>query len=75
MLPGGAYTRSFIRTYATFLGLDGERLADDYRREFEDPVGERYPRVESRGRRAQRPARRGLRAAPGSRSRAALWRR
>ena len=28
VLPGGAYTRSFIRTYATFLGLDGERLAD-----------------------------------------------
>ena len=31
-LPGGAYTRGFIRTYASYLGLDGERLADDYRR-------------------------------------------
>jgi cytoskeleton protein RodZ len=34
-LPGGVYTRGFIRTYASFLGLDGERLAADYRREVE----------------------------------------
>lgn len=33
LLPGGVYTRSFIRTYATHLGLDGERLADEYRSE------------------------------------------
>jgi transcriptional regulator with XRE-family HTH domain len=32
VLPGPTYTRSFIRTYASFLGLDGERLADDFRR-------------------------------------------
>lgn len=31
VLPGGFYTRGFIRTYAAFLGLDGERLADEYR--------------------------------------------
>lgn len=30
-LPGGVYTRGFIRTYASFLGLDGERLAAEYR--------------------------------------------
>jgi cytoskeleton protein RodZ len=36
VLPGGAYTRSFIRTYAGYLGLDGERLADEYRRSTED---------------------------------------
>lgn len=35
-LPGGVYTRSFIRTYANFLGLDGDRLADDYRHQVED---------------------------------------
>ncbi len=34
-LPGGVYTRGFIRTYAGFLGLDGERLADDYRKSVE----------------------------------------
>ncbi|HET6570883.1 MAG TPA: helix-turn-helix domain-containing protein [Solirubrobacterales bacterium] len=42
-LPGGAYTRGFIRTYAAHLGLDGDRLADDYRREVE-PQGERVPK-------------------------------
>jgi hypothetical protein len=31
VLPGGVYTRGFIRTYAALLGLDGERLAADYR--------------------------------------------
>lgn len=34
-LPGGVYTRGFIRAYASFLGLDGERLAEDYRRDVE----------------------------------------
>ena len=43
-LPGGAYTRGFIRTYASFLGLDGERLADDYRRSTGPPSGERAPK-------------------------------
>lgn len=43
-LPGGAYTRGFIRTYATYLGLDGERLAEDYRRSTAPPGGERPPR-------------------------------
>lgn len=31
VLPGGFYTRGFIRTYASFLGLDEERLVEDYR--------------------------------------------
>jgi cytoskeleton protein RodZ len=43
-LPGGAYTRGFIRTYASYLGLDGERLADDYRRGTAPPGGERAPK-------------------------------
>lgn len=34
-LPEGVYARGFIRTYASFLGLDGERLAEEYRREVE----------------------------------------
>jgi cytoskeleton protein RodZ len=44
VLPGGAYTRGFIRTYASYLGLDGERLADDYRRSTAPPGGERPPK-------------------------------
>jgi len=48
VLPGGAYTRSFIRTYASYLGLDGERLAEDYRRASREPrPGDRgAPRAE-----------------------------
>jgi cytoskeleton protein RodZ len=44
-LPGGSYTRAFIRTYATFLGLDGERLAAEGARP-EPARRERTPRVE-----------------------------
>ncbi len=40
-LPGGVYTRGFIRTYASYLGLDGNRIAEDYRREFESGSVER----------------------------------
>src|SRR3954469_1487739 len=36
LLPGPTYTRSFIRTYGIALGLDGERLADDFRRQQEE---------------------------------------
>ncbi len=46
VLPGGSYTRSFIRTYAGFLGLDGERLADEYRRASDPLAGDRVPRAE-----------------------------
>jgi cytoskeleton protein RodZ len=42
VLPGGSYSRSFIRTYGSFLGLDGERLAEEYRRASGEPQpGER----------------------------------
>jgi cytoskeleton protein RodZ len=34
-LPGPAYTRGFLRTYATLLGLDAEALVDEYRRRVE----------------------------------------
>ncbi|HXR31002.1 MAG TPA: helix-turn-helix domain-containing protein [Solirubrobacterales bacterium] len=42
-LPGGVYTRGFIRAYASFLGLDGDRLVEDYRTEVEGPQGGRGP--------------------------------
>jgi cytoskeleton protein RodZ len=64
VLPGGAYTRGFIRTYASFLGLDGERLADEYRRGVENGT------AEERAQRAEpvvsppRPPRRGPRISP-----------
>lgn len=43
-LPGDAYARGFIRTYAIYLGLDGERLADEYRRSVGAPGSERTPK-------------------------------
>src|SRR5246500_2206070 len=30
MLPGDAYTKGFLRTYAEFLGLDGQLYIDEY---------------------------------------------
>jgi cytoskeleton protein RodZ len=46
VLPGGVYTRGFIRTYAAYLGLDGERLAEQFRHEVEGVGGERGPAAE-----------------------------
>jgi cytoskeleton protein RodZ len=43
-LPGPAYTRGFIRTYAIYLGLDGERLADEFSRTNGPAEGERVPK-------------------------------
>ena len=48
VLPGDVYVRSFIRTYASYLGLDGERLADDYRRSVAEGGEGPAPGVEPR---------------------------
>jgi cytoskeleton protein RodZ len=54
-LPGDVYARAFIRTYARFLGLDGDRLAEEQRRgRGAERPGERLPRVEPRPRRVAR---------------------
>ena len=45
-LPGGTYSRAFLRTYASYLGLDGERIADDYRDAMEMGGAERSTGVE-----------------------------
>jgi cytoskeletal protein RodZ len=48
-LPEDAYARAFIRTYGRFLGLDGERLAEEQRRSRGAArPGERLPRVDPR---------------------------
>lgn len=61
VLPGDVYVRSFIRTYASYLGLDGERLAEDYRRSVagagEGPVPGPEPRTARRSRRPRSQAR------------------
>lgn len=38
VLPGSAYIRGFLRTYGGILGLDGEVLADRFRRYHEEPA-------------------------------------
>jgi cytoskeleton protein RodZ len=42
-LPGGIFTRSFVRTYARYLGLDEERVLADYQL-----AGEAKPEVDIR---------------------------
>ena len=47
LLPGDAYARSFVRTYAAYLGLDAERLAEQQRLRSGSAVpAERLPRVD-----------------------------
>jgi cytoskeleton protein RodZ len=42
-LPGPAYAKGFLRTYAQFLGLDGDTLVEEYRREVESSLGPDQP--------------------------------
>jgi cytoskeleton protein RodZ len=42
-LPGPAYARAFLRTYAELLGLDGEALVDQYRTRVEEPGSRARP--------------------------------
>jgi Helix-turn-helix domain len=44
VLPGDVYVRGFVRTYASYLGLDGERLVEEYRRGAEAERQEGGPR-------------------------------
>jgi cytoskeleton protein RodZ len=37
VLPGPAYVKSFLRTYAEFLGIDAHMLVEEYRARFEEP--------------------------------------
>ena len=41
LLPGTAYARGFLRTYGSFLGLDGEALVEEYGYR-QEPVEDRY---------------------------------
>ena len=48
ILPGPTYTKGFLRSYAEYLGLDGELFVDEFnsrhhdpRREFDQPIASR----------------------------------
>lgn len=48
LLPGPTFVRSFLRTYAQALGLDGKALVEEYRLRFEPPTDlEHQPAVAS----------------------------
>jgi Helix-turn-helix domain len=59
VLPGPTYVKGFLRTYATYLGLDADALVDEYRRTIErSPASEQpylfsEPLLERRRRPAQ----------------------
>ena len=61
-LPGDAYIRGFLRTYADYLGLDGEVYVDEYASRFITSWRDELPprpegrRVRTRGRRLERRA-------------------
>ena len=64
-LPGDTYARAFIRTYGALLGLDGERLAGEQRRQRgASRPGERLPRVDPRPRKISRRRGRGRHLPP-----------
>src|SRR3981081_3043473 len=44
LLPGPVYVRSFLRTYADFLGVDSRALVDSYKREYEGRPSEQDTR-------------------------------
>ncbi|HJQ73266.1 MAG TPA: helix-turn-helix domain-containing protein [Gaiellaceae bacterium] len=61
-IPGDAYIRGFLRTYAEYLGLDGDVYVDEYASRFltswrdEVPPRPERPRIRRRDRRLERRA-------------------
>jgi hypothetical protein len=62
-LPGDSYVRGFLRTYAEYLGLDGEIYVDEYASRFhaadpwhDEPAPRRRPRRTRRDRSIERRA-------------------
>jgi cytoskeletal protein RodZ len=58
-LPGPTFVRTFLRTYAEYLGLDSKMLVEDYKQRYERPGPQDVMPFSSRGgpRRPQRPPR------------------
>ena len=45
LLPGGVYTKGFIRIYANYLGLDPYPLVEEYKRTYEKLPSYKEPKV------------------------------
>src|SRR3982751_822685 len=39
LLPGPTFVKTFLRTYADYLGLDSRLLVEEYKQRFERPAG------------------------------------
>jgi cytoskeletal protein RodZ len=49
LLPGPTFVKTFLRTYAEYLGLDARLLVDEYRRRYERPAMHDLAPLGSRG--------------------------
>ena len=59
LLPGPTFVKTFLRTYADYLGLDARNLVEEYRSRYERSAGpELTPFGPNRGSRRARPPRR-----------------
>jgi transcriptional regulator with XRE-family HTH domain len=54
LLPGDVYVKSFLRTYADYLGLDSRQLIDDYKRRYERPTDHEIRQIAPLGRERDR---------------------
>lgn len=54
LLPGDVYVKSFLRTYADYLGLDSRQLIDDYKRRYERPTDHELRQIAPLGRERDR---------------------
>ncbi|MGB0093918.1 MAG: helix-turn-helix domain-containing protein [Solirubrobacteraceae bacterium] len=57
LLPGPVYAKTFLRTYADFLGLDSRMLVDEYKRRYERPSDNEARPIASLTRERERAAR------------------
>jgi cytoskeleton protein RodZ len=57
LLPGPVYVKSFLRTYAEYLGLDSRALIDDYKRRYERPSDQELRPIATLSRERERAAR------------------
>ena len=66
LLPGNTFVKTFLRTYAEYLGLDSQLLVEEYRVDYE-PRGENelQPMVSRQSRRTERRPPRPSRGPPG----------
>jgi cytoskeleton protein RodZ len=57
LLPGPIYVKSFLRTYADYLGLDSRMLIDEFKRLYERPTDNELRPIATLGRERERASR------------------